>query len=41
VLDDAKFRAAFELEPTSWDDAVAETLSWAKAKWGTRAERAA
>lgn len=41
VVEDAKFRSAFGLGPTAWDDAVQETLSWALATWGGAAARAA
>lgn len=41
VVDDASFRARFGLSPTPWDDAVAETVSWALATWGRAPSRAA
>lgn len=34
VVDDARFRAAFGLAPTAWDDAVRATVRWARATWG-------
>ena len=33
VLDDAKFRKTFDIAPTPWNEAVAETLSWARATY--------
>jgi nucleoside-diphosphate-sugar epimerase len=30
TVDDGKIRRAFGLEPTPWDDAVAETVAWAR-----------
>jgi len=41
VVDDAKFRRTFGFEPTGWDDAVAETVKWARATWGSEPARAA
>ena len=39
VVDDAKFRATFGLGPTPWNDAVAETVQWARATYGTNGKR--
>lgn len=33
VVEDAKLRRAFAIEPTPWDDAVARTLAWARARY--------
>lgn len=33
VVDDAKFRNAFGMTPTPWDDAVAATVRWARRTW--------
>jgi nucleoside-diphosphate-sugar epimerase len=41
VVDDTKFRQAFALEPTPWDDAVAQTLAWAGATYASAAAQAA
>jgi nucleoside-diphosphate-sugar epimerase len=41
VLDDAHFRRTFSIEPTAWDDAVAQTLAWGRATWGAATHRAA
>jgi nucleoside-diphosphate-sugar epimerase len=30
VVDDSRFRTELGLGPTPWDDAIAETLAWAK-----------
>jgi nucleoside-diphosphate-sugar epimerase len=40
VLDDAKFRATFGIDPTPWDEAVAQTITWARATYGRKAEPA-
>jgi nucleoside-diphosphate-sugar epimerase len=41
LVDDAKFRRTFSLEPTAWDDAVAQTLAWGRATWGASADHRA
>lgn len=41
TVDDARFRAAFGVAPTSWDDAAAATAQWALATYGDAARRAA
>ncbi len=41
VVDDATFRRTFGIGPTGWDDAVAQTLAWARATWETPRARAA
>lgn len=41
VVDDAKFRTTFGLGPTPWDQAVAETVAWARATWGPSPRRQA
>ena len=40
VLDDAKIRGAFSLAATPWNDAVADTLAWARATFSERGPRA-
>jgi nucleoside-diphosphate-sugar epimerase len=40
VLDDTKARRELGLTPTSWDEAVAATVAWARATW-TNGERVA
>jgi nucleoside-diphosphate-sugar epimerase len=41
VVDDTKFRRAFDLTPTAWDDAIAQTVDWARATWATPRAHAA
>jgi nucleoside-diphosphate-sugar epimerase len=36
VIDDARFRATFGVEPTPIEDVVAETAAWARARFGQR-----
>jgi nucleoside-diphosphate-sugar epimerase len=42
VLDDAKFRRTFGMAATPWEDAIAQTLAWARRTWmsDTTRERA-
>ncbi len=37
VVDDAKFRGAFGISATPWDESIAATAAWAKATWEARA----
>lgn len=39
VVDDRKFRARFGDGATSWDDAIAATVRWAQATFGSQGER--
>jgi nucleoside-diphosphate-sugar epimerase len=41
TVDDAKFRSTFGFGATAWDEAVAQTMSWAVAAWGSERARAA
>jgi len=41
VVDDARFRAAFGVEATPWDDAIAATWAWARAVYAPGARAAA
>lgn len=41
VIDDAKFRGAFVTRPTPWDEAIAKTLAWGRATYGSPARAAA
>ena len=38
VLDDTKLRTAFGIEPTPWDEAVAQTVTWARSTFGGKDE---
>lgn len=41
VVDDSKLRSTFGIGATAWDDAVAQTVSWARATWHASSARAA
>lgn len=41
VVDDARFRARFGFGATPWDEAVRETVDWARATWGRAPRRQA
>jgi len=40
VVDDSCFRATFGLAPTPWDEAIAQTLAWARATYRRKGEPA-